>query len=238
MRPNAPRTVVFDLDDTLIATSHLFHKSLWACGMLIHDALGTRSPFPTDVLALQQEIDAMLIQENGFVKNRFTESIVRTYVRLAEQRRIRPKREIKDALRRAARPHSDGPFVMLPGAANALRAIHADGHALHLVTMGEQRLQRRKIRQTGLLHLFDSVHVTTGDKRAAIERCLGGEDPARCVMVGDSKRSDIAAAVAIGMIAVWIPGDPWPFAKADVPEDAFHQLDSVADVPAFIRSLG
>jgi len=238
MTKQSARIICFDLDDTLVATSHLYHRALWDCGRIIHSALGVRSPYPSDVIALHGKIDAVLWERHGFAKNRFPQSLVSTYVELAQSRGLKPSNEVKQKVKQAAMVHRRGPFVPLPGAQKTLQALHKDGHQLHLVTMGEPALQRRKVRDSGLAHFFDSVHVTGKDKRASMSRCVGRRDPAECVMVGDSKRSDVAAAVSLGMISVWIPGDPWPFAKADVPEDSYHQLASISEVPNFIRSLG
>lgn len=232
-----PRIVCIDLDDTLIATSHLYHQAIWECGGIIHRALGVRSPYPSDVMALFTKIDTELFSQNGFVKNRFPESLVRTYVHLAESRGMTPSPAIKQRVRKAAMVHRQGPFVPLPGAQDALRALRADGHRLHLVTMGEPALQRKKIRESGFRHYFDSVHVTGTDKRGAMERCIKGRDPSQCVMIGDSKRSDVAPAISLGMVAVWILGDPWPFAKAEIPEESYHRIDSIAEAPAFVRAL-
>ena len=232
-----PRVICFDLDDTIIATSHLYHQALWDCGVVIHRALGTRSPYPSAVLGLQHQIDRAMIERSGFTKDHFPISIVRTYEQLAKERGIAPSKDVIRDLRRAARPHRTGPFVTLPGAPEVLRGLREDGHELHLVTMGDQTLQHRKIRETGLAHLFKSVHVTSQDKRTAIGRCISGHAPDRCVMIGDSLKSDIVAALALGMIAVHVPGDPWPFAQADVDADAFYRLGAITDVPDFIRSL-
>jgi FMN phosphatase YigB (HAD superfamily) len=43
------------------------------------------------------------------------------------------------------------------------------------------------------------------------------------MMVGDSKRSDIAPAIELGITAVHIPGDTWPFAQAELDRRAYHE---------------
>ena len=79
--------------------------------------------------------------------------------------------------------------------------------SLLLFTKGEPREQRRKVAGTGLGKFFAAREVVPEKNRAAYRAVLARHRlrPATVWMVGDSPRSDINPALAIGLNAVFIP---------------------------------
>jgi FMN phosphatase YigB (HAD superfamily) len=94
-----------------------------------------------------------------------------------------------------------------------------------LLTTGFRRLQESKVRQLGLTSLFTAVYVDALDppgpvgKRALLERLLVEQalTPPEVVVVGDRADDELAAAHALGMVAVQVlrpgvspsPDIPW-----------------------------
>src|SRR5690606_33885821 len=80
-------------------------------------------------------------------------------------------------------------------------------HELFVLTKGQHDEQQAKIDRSGLAGHFRSVHIVP-EKDAATYRSLIGElglDPARTWMIGNSPRSDILPARAVGLRAVHLP---------------------------------
>ena len=115
------------------------------------------------------------------------------------------------------------PATPLPGVESTLRTLRSriDGATLRMVcfTKGELQDQENKLRRSGLLRYFDDVEITSDKgQKEFLALCEHQQcHPRELLMVGNSLKSDIAPALAIGAWAVHIP---------------FHvtwQLETVAD---------
>ena len=80
-------------------------------------------------------------------------------------------------------------------------------YKLVVFTKGELQDQENKLKRSGLLKYFDDVEITS-DKGQAEFRALCEHQqihPSELLMVGNSLKSDIAPALAIGASAIYIP---------------------------------
>ena len=100
------------------------------------------------------------------------------------------------------------PATPLPGVAETLSALRARLSARFVCfTKGELQDQENKLRRSGLQPYFDDVEITS-DKTEREFRALCDRlqtPPDRLLMVGNSLKSDVAPALAIGAWAVHIP---------------------------------
>lgn len=99
------------------------------------------------------------------------------------------------------------PCTPLPGVESTLKKLRMDGWTLVVFTKGELLDQEHKLERSGLLPLFNHVEITS-DKGEREFRALCRKlnvIPEEMLMVGNSLRSDIAPALAIGCPAVYIP---------------------------------
>jgi putative hydrolase of the HAD superfamily len=99
------------------------------------------------------------------------------------------------------------PVELLPGAADAVEALRADGHRLALVTKGDLIDQERKLAASGLSDAFDHVEILsdkTAEKYDELLRLLACP-PSAFLMVGNSMRSDVGPVLALGGLAVHVP---------------------------------
>lgn len=226
--------LLFDLDETLIPNSYKYHKQIWRCGMIIAEELAEKSPHPLDVLKRHSEIDIDLVKSHGLHLDRFPLSWVQTYEWFCKRLDRTPSKAVKDRLFNTASQFKRGPFQAFPGAKKVLRQLRRDGHEMHMVTLGVDSLQMRKVRDAGLECFFDSIHVMNLEKKE-IMASLVGENASRAVMIGDSKRSDIKPAKDLGITAVWIPSDSWSYANVKVEPD--FEISSIRELPGVIRGL-
>lgn len=228
--------VCLDLDDTLMPTNFRYHEASWRCGLIITKTLGAKSPRPADVVLLQREIDEELFKTFGFKVERFPRSWVETYARLAKRAGLPVDPDVSKRLFNTAGRFKYGPFRAFLGAKEALRKLSRAGYELHLITAGEDFLQRRKVEQSGLFRYLepDRIHVTTGDKRREMAAIING-CPEAAVMVGDSKRNDIKPAKELGLTTVWIPSETRSREDPRILPD--HEIASIVELPQLIEKL-
>ncbi|MFC1878587.1 HAD family hydrolase [Chloroflexota bacterium] len=123
-----------------------------------------------------------------------------------------------------------------------LRDLSAD-FDLMLVTKGDLFQQELKIGRSGLAGYFDFIEVLSEKTPVDYEKLLGkfGIDPRGFLMVGNSLRSDILPVIEIGGQAIHIPYDStWThetILERPLGKDEYYQLDSIGQVPQFIRGL-
>ena len=103
------------------------------------------------------------------------------------------------------------PAIPLPEVEQTLKEIRErleDGSCKMVVfTKGELQDQENKLKRSGLLHYFDDVEITSDKtQREFLALCEHqGIHPSDLLMIGNSLKSDIAPALAIGAWAIHIP---------------------------------
>ena len=110
-------------------------------------------------------------------------------------------------------------------------------HSLGLLSNGAPDLQRRKLEGSGLARYFDAVVISgevglgKPDPRIfelALDR-LGATADASA-MIGNSLKSDIAPAMAIGMMAVWVNRERKPRSESVVPSVEVTDLKELTKI--------
>lgn len=97
------------------------------------------------------------------------------------------------------------PATPLPGVEDTLSRI--EGYRKVVFTKGELQDQENKLRRSGLLKYFDDVEIVSDKGEPEFLALCERQriDPSGLLMVGNSLKSDIAPALAIGASAVHIP---------------------------------
>lgn len=80
-------------------------------------------------------------------------------------------------------------------------------YKLVVFTKGELQDQENKLKRSGLLKYFDDVEITSDKSQAEFLALCEHQQihPSELLMVGNSLKSDIAPALAIGASAIYIP---------------------------------
>ena len=102
------------------------------------------------------------------------------------------------------------PAVPLPGVEATLQKLAALKSPLqHLVvfTKGELQDQENKLKRSGRLAYFDDVEMTSDKSQTEFLALCEHQriHPSELLMIGNSLKSDIAPALAIGASAIYIP---------------------------------
>ena len=97
------------------------------------------------------------------------------------------------------------PATPLPGVEETLARI--DGYRKVCFTKGELQDQENKLKRSGLLQYFDDVEITSDKgQKEFLALCEHQRiHPSELLMIGNSLKSDIAPALAIGAWAIHIP---------------------------------
>lgn len=212
-----PRTVIFDLDDTLIDTTPAYMHKIDA----LVDLLASDLPeVPRETIrAVQETIDLRLVEAHGFSSDRFPASFVETYHQLAREQGVRLRPEIETACLALGKSVFDKPPAMVDGAVSLLDDLQGRCE-LMLYTMGVRELQEWKIDHHCLAPRFDEIHIVSDKTVDRLRTVVGARRPNEVMVVGDSLRCEIAPAVSLGCRAVWVKrAIAWKFHDATVDGD-------------------
>jgi putative hydrolase of the HAD superfamily len=192
-------TLIFDADDTLWENNVYFKRVI--------DDFVAWVAHPTldrdEIRVILNDIEAANIGTHGYGTTAFLHNLGECLERLRQRPTSESdRREIEtvaDALISAR-------IELMPGVVDALTEL-GQRHELMLLTKGETREQQRKIDASGLARHFRHIHIV-GEKDPETYRRLTaqhGFDLATTWMIGNSPKSDVVAARAAGLNAVFIP---------------------------------
>jgi putative hydrolase of the HAD superfamily len=221
--------LIFDADDTLWENNVIFERVVddfveW----LAHPTLD--GPTIRELLA---EIEEANIVAHGYGSQVFLRSLADCFTHLME-RPVGPAERARFAAFADAFSHSR--VELIKDVAEVLAQL-ATRHDLYLVTKGKPEEQQRKIDVSGLAHHFrgvDIVPVKDPDtyRRIVVDRNL---DAGRTWMIGNSPKSDIIAARAAGLRAVFVPHpNTWAHEQAelDAADPDIVQVTAFAELAA------
>jgi putative hydrolase of the HAD superfamily len=193
------RTLVFDADDTLWDNNVFFERVIDAyLDWLAHPTLDRAA-----TRAVLDEVERANVGVHGYGSASFLRSLHDCFERLSERPATAAEsREIEELA--AALVFDE--VELVPGVAETLADL-GTRHDLLLLTKGEPAEQQRKIDASNLAHHFASTHIVA-EKEAGTYRSLVadlGLVADATWMIGNSPRSDILPARAVGLNAVFIP---------------------------------
>ena len=200
MNINEIRVIAFDADDTLWdcqshfeeVENHLYSLIAPYCEDPKHELFLTESGNMADL---------------GYGCKAFTISVIETALHIAGN--DLSATQLKELL-----AHSKQllhlPATPLPGVVSTLETLRSrlEGSSKMVVfTKGELQDQENKLKRSGLLKYFDDVEITSDkSQREFLDLCEHQQiHPSELLMIGNSLKSDIAPALAIGAWAIHIP---------------------------------
>ncbi len=133
------------------------------------------------------------------------------------------------------------PIDLLPHVGETLEILSRD-RTLVLITKGDLLDQERKLAQSGLGDLFDAVEIVAEKTETTYTGIFSGlcGDPAGAMMVGNSLKSDVLPALAVGAHAVHVPHElTWALEHSDAPlnHERFHALESLDGLLTLVEHL-
>lgn len=230
----AIKLICLDADDTLWHNMRHFNSTEEALLDLV-------APFAAREIA-RDELNACEVKNlklYGYGAKGFTLSMIETAIQLADD--PLPKDLIAGILA-AGRALLSHPVELYDGVADTLAQLASQAR-LFLVTKGDLLHQETKLAASGLGDRFSGIEIVSDKTADTFRRVFEREGvlPGEALMAGDSLRSDINPALQAGAWAAFIPQEgAWVHEKAALPADhpRFRQLNSLAELPGLIKSLG
>ncbi len=194
-----PQHLIFDADDTLWENNIHFERAIEDfLDFLAHSTL-TRQ----EVRDVLDEIELANFRVHGYGSAAFTRNLQLCYERLAE-------RDINEDDLATVMAFGERilvqPMELIDGVEETLGRL-VGRHDLTLLTKGHPEEQQLKIDRSGLNDYFRHAEVVPEKESATYAALVKRLDlnPARTWMIGNSPKSDINAALAAGLNAVFIP---------------------------------
>ncbi|KQS63191.1 HAD family hydrolase [Rhizobium sp. Leaf371] len=229
----SPLLVGFDADDTLWQNEQFYRLTEEAFAALLTDHCDA-AHLSARLLAAERRNLALY----GFGIKGFTLSMIETALELTDG--TLPGHVVGRILE-IGREMLRHPVDLLPAARDTLEAV-AGRYRLVLITKGDLFDQERKLAASSLGPFFDGIEIVS-DKTDATYRGIfarHGVDARRCVMIGNSLKSDILPVLACGGSAIFIPHDlTWvhEHAEAPVDEPRFFQVADLSAVPDILAAI-
>lgn len=219
-----------DWDDTIAENIRYFNQVEEANSQLIARVTGADRSV---VHRRGQEIDLATARRLGLVKESLSIAWVDCYREFCAGAGLTPDPDTEDAVRAACRMPYEVHQDLLPGAVDALTWLNAQGFEVTIWTAGDQEVQGRKIRQSGLEHLVHRAEIVLDKTPERLQRALGDRDPSRCFVVGNSVHSDIRPALAVGVLAVHVPAETWAYdhGRLDLSDRNYRRVERIHEVP-------
>ena len=226
-RENTISTIIFDLDDTLIKTSRIYNNARCEFSKSM-----SRLGFPDkEALEKLDEIDIKHVNEQGFTKDRYPLSLVKTYHHFCQRfgKKIDNKieKEIdnigRNVFRQIPEPVKDADLVL---------SNLKERYFLILATLGDPEIQHKKIDHSGLKNYFKAIYVLSYKTTDEYLQILKKHNLKRekTWIIGNSVRSDLNPGLQLGLNCILIPAVTWAFEEEKPISDNYIQLDSLIEV--------
>ncbi len=216
------QTLLIDADDTLWENNVYFERVIAAfIGYLNHHAY-TAEQVRQTLNAVERET----ILAHGYGLTSFTRSLLTCYERLSPDP---VTEENRDRLRALAQTISNQEIELLPGVQNTLASLAAR-HRLILMTKGNHAEQADKFARSGLQPFFHAVEIVPEKDPAVYQEVIARHQlaPHTSWMIGNSPKSDINPALAVGLHAVHLyHKDTWVLEHAElaIPAPGQHLIE-------------
>jgi putative hydrolase of the HAD superfamily len=226
--------IAFDADDTLWHNETLYHQTQDKYKRLVDKYIPT------------QDLDEKLYQTEiknlpyfGYGIKSFTLSMIENACRLTDG-----CISVEDVLQiiQFAREMRDAPVELLPGVQDVITRLSQE-FDLMIITKGDLLDQQSKLNRSGLGTYFKSVEVVIDKTPEIYARLVEAHhiDVRRFIMVGNSLRSDILPAVALGAHAVYIPYHLTWAHEHDIEhfseKSGYYEIEHISLLPELIGRL-
>ncbi len=203
------RTLILDADDTLWENNIFYERAANDWGAL----LAAEGFAPHEARETLERIEHARIPLVGYAPEEFARTLVIAYQELCRQHDRQPAPDVEATALEIGRSVLRYPIILLDGVAETMPLLQRH-FRLIVLTKGDPVVQQAKVDHSGLAGYLEAVHVVPEKGTEELRKLLAhyGLDPQQTWMVGNSPRSDINPALAVGIGAVYIPYSvPWAF---------------------------
>lgn len=206
--------VIFDFDDTLIASNCLFDQ---ARQRLFAAMRGQKLRGEEDWARFLNHQDIAYVREAGyFSAHCFPQAMRDTYLHFAALSGREPDAALAAELAAIGWQVYEADAARIEGAEELLSSLQGRAR-LFLLTQGDTDYQRKRLEKSGFLPFFDDYYIVRQkDAQTFRELILAqGIDVSRSWMIGNSLRSDINPALEAGLKAAHFQISAWDYEHAE-----------------------
>jgi putative hydrolase of the HAD superfamily len=207
------KLLCFDLDDTLIDDNYKFELTFCECIKAIINSLETRTPQIDDLLKKAREIENETWdtwpKKKLYTSDRIVNAWVKAYEWYAKDIGLPIRDHTKKLIEALIISNYDPPYFVIPGVIETITHLRAKGYRMHIITLGPDVQQRRKLTVSKLIKYFDVVHYEDYDKSKPLSELRMEYGKENLCMIGNSMRTDINPALKLDIHAVYIPRGNW-----------------------------
>ncbi|MDG1432041.1 MAG: HAD family hydrolase [Paracoccaceae bacterium] len=228
-----PTIIAFDADDTLWHNERFFKISQDRFAQLLlpytePDHLSER------LIAAERRN----LGRYGYGIKGFMLSMIETAIEVTDQQI--PAAVISDLLA-VGQDMLAHPIDLFPGVVDVIAQV-SQNHQVLLITKGDLLDQERKLAQSGIGDHFDGVEIVSEKQPATYAKIFAGYGvaPQRAMMIGNSMKSDVLPALAIGAWGIHVPFDlTWALEHAEKPENQprFRELSKLTELPDLLGEI-
>lgn len=233
---------IFDADNTLWDVESLYDHARTEFATLVKERL-TLDQSVEDIEEKQNEIDRKLNFAFGYSADRFARSFEETILDYLNERDVHGLDEQTQKLIHKSRGIAAQVFqrraCLYQDTVSALTRARARGYKVAIYTAGERWVQEQRIERSGLRTISDAVEIVDRKTPETLEEfCLKWRvDKAQSYVVGDSLKSDIEPAHALGLRNIRISNPNWNKTEdSDVSPD--QEVVRLTDAVKAMRDLG
>lgn len=222
---------IFDLDDTLYWNMHDYCYPILEFQKFVLDNLKHNAPHVSKIMKLLVEIGHSLFNTInpktgmifGYSRDRFPETLIRTYKTICTQAKISVDQQVVEKIYNIGMQAFDFESCknkgLVEGGEEVLNFLTAKGDELILVTQGDDRVQFPKIDVLDLRRWFLDIRVVPFKTQKIFEKIKSRfhDEYSKIYSVGNNFKSDIEPALKTGLLGIYIPYQYW-FSK-DSDED-------------------
>lgn len=227
--------LIFDGDDTLWVVEPLYDEAR----ALVRTYIESLEMDGARWEEFQRKIDIGNVQVLGLSSTRFPTSCIQAYEHLAASPGLRDDEGAKLEIWRRAQTVFQRKAPLVEGAEEVLRCL-VHSFTLALLTQGEEKVQVRRIFESGLEGYFAHVAIVERKGSSSFEDVLRATGASReeSWSIGNSLPSDIVPALSCGMGAVWVDAHVWEYESRETQEVKGHLLraERLKDVPQILMS--
>jgi putative hydrolase of the HAD superfamily len=198
------QNLLIDADDTLWENNVYFERAIARFISFLNHHEFT----PEQVREVLNDVERECVVKHGYGLQSFAHALADTFERLST---VPVTAELHAQVRSFAHAIENHPIEFLPEVPPTLQDL-STRNRLILLTKGAMREQTGKIERSGVKQHFAACEVVAEKNSSTYREIIKKHDldPRSTWMIGNSPRSDINPALAVGLHAVFIPhGDTW-----------------------------
>ena len=200
----SPQHLLIDADDTLWENNIYFERAI----ANFISFLNHHEYTPEHVRGVLNDVERECIVKHGYGLHSFAHALVDTFERLSLEP-LTPA--LHETISGFAHTIAEHPVEIMPGVPETLQYL-SEHHNLILLTKGHLAEQTGKIERSGLKDYFSAVEIVAEKNLGTYRDMISKYDlPSEFSwMIGNSPKSDINPALAVGLNAVFVPhGNTW-----------------------------